>query len=543
MSTTLRTLAVFALTAALALTGCVDTLNGEDGILGSSSTDTDENLAIHLTAENVPEDAGHLGLIFKDIFVHNAANASGEGYYELTVKTGHADLVTTNGSSSVQAAGGNVPAGTYDQVRIQLRDLDTGAATEAGASGNASGDGHAHADGGADDGHAHGEGSSAAEIPTDIPINLTFEVTEDDPTEVDIVIDVGASLEGDSFQPVISRAEVTVDGETETLDDVSVLTREEAGEISADAPDTAPPVARIDVFNPDGEKVYETDFQAESGAFVNSKESAYPIGETLRFSGSASEAVATGASIDTYTWEFGDGNTTTGTTVSHAYDQQGVFEVKLTATDTNGVSDDLRIHIVVLAKNWTATLAEEGFEEDAGEWTTESADDLTTWALDGSGHNGSAASWHVGHHLPGLTDAGVGYTSNAEATLTSPTYEVPADWTSAGFKFHIAGASEDGFDFLTVTYTVGGTTTEVGQWSSGGVGSGMGDWIEVGSLEALSQAPGEEVQFTFTFTSDGNSELGPGWYVDDFVIGGVDIPLKNAQLLEEAADDGHDHEH
>lgn len=540
MSTTRRTLAVFALTAALALAGCVDSIKGEDGLLGSSSTDIDENLAIHLTAENVPEDAGHLGLVFKDIFVHNAANASGEGYFELTVKTGHADLVSTDGSSSVHAAGGNVPAATYDQVRLQLRDLDTGASAE--ASGNTSDDGHAHDHGDGDDGHAHGESSGEAKVPTDIPINLTFEITEDDLTEVDLVIDVGASLEGGSFQPVITRAEVTVGGETTTIDDVEVLTQEEAGKISEDAPDTAPPVARMDVFNPDGEKVYETDFQAESGDFVNSKASAFGANETIRFSGTASEAVETGATIESYAWDFGDGATATGPNVEHAYQQFGAFEPTLTVTDSEGVTDDITLRVVVFPAQieWNTQLANTSFEDGPGDWTASSNGD-TTWELDASGP-GSETAWHAGNHLahvygiPVVEQVFPGYDAGAEATLTSPSIALPSNLVGAGFAFQIGGYSEACCDYLTVKANWDGGSANIGQFSPG-------DWVEVRQNDTLTEAAGSEVTFTFTFTSDGLIQEGNGILMDDFVVGGMQVDLQNPELLEQGAGDGHDHEH
>ncbi len=533
MSTTQRTLAVFALTAALALTGCVDSINGDDGFLGSSSTDSDENLAIHLTAENVPEDAGHLGLVFKDIFVHNAANASSEGYYELTVKTGHADLVGGNGTASAQVASGeNIPAGTYDQIRFQLRDVDAAIAAE----GNASAHDHDHGEGEANDDHDHGEASGDAKVqaPMDIPVNLIFEVTEDDLTEVDIVIDVGASLEGDSFQPVITRAEVTVDGETETIDDVEVLTQEEAGEISADAPDTAPPVARTSVFGPNGNQDYETDFEAEGGDFVNDFNTSYVLGESLRFSGSDSEAVETGATIESYAWDFGDGESTQGATVTHTYADPGVFEVTLTVTDSNGVSDDHSVRVVVAG--WTTMAHDTSFEEE-GDWTVSTSQtSLTSWGKTSGGYESDTA-WYAGHHV-GVEDPG--YTPLASTTLTSPEIEVPSDWLQAGFTFYVQGSSEAGFDGLTASYTIDGEDeTELGFFSGS-----QEDWKRVHEINGLADVRGETIQFHFTFSSDLAVQEGEGWYVDAVSIGGLPSDsFQNVELLDEIAHDGHDHEH
>jgi PKD repeat protein len=48
-----------------------------------------------------------------------------------------------------------------------------------------------------------------------------------------------------------------------------------------------------------------------------------------------------------YRWDFGDGTTKFGTPVSHSYDIEGVYEVKLTVTDNDGVTaqDTLMVHV------------------------------------------------------------------------------------------------------------------------------------------------------------------------------------------------------
>jgi hypothetical protein len=44
--------------------------------------------------------------------------------------------------------------------------------------------------------------------------------------------------------------------------------------------------------------------------------------------------------ITSYSWEFGDGDTDTGETVSHTYEMEGQFDVTLTVEDTAGATDD-----------------------------------------------------------------------------------------------------------------------------------------------------------------------------------------------------------
>jgi hypothetical protein len=409
-----------------------------------------------------------------------------------------------------------------------------------------------HSDGG-DDGHAHdhggANGTSVSTGSFDLPLNVTFEASPDEPTRITFTLDVSASVDGEELSPTFAQAEVQQGNET-VATETDLETR--AASSGSDLP-SDPPAPRISVFAPNGDKVYEPDFDPEDGAFANSESSAFTPGAGIQFSATESEAVAKGASIDEYNWDFGDGATATGTSTSHAYETQGVFEVELEVVDSYGNRDTHMVRVVVLQTEWTTTTVDQSFEDGAGDWTTSSAGSApveqlaTTWALDGSGYNSSSA-WHVGHHTLHPRDEGApsdvvnaypGYTSNAEATLASPAITIPEDWTNAGFSFHVAGASESGADPLEISYTAGGESTTVATVDQ------AGDWVHFEELEGLADHTGEEVTFQFTFTSDDNIERGPGFFVDEFVIGGVDIPIVNADLLEETGGghDGHDHEH
>ena len=61
------------------------------------------------------------------------------------------------------------------------------------------------------------------------------------------------------------------------------------------------------------------------------------VDETITFNGSGTFSVS-GAGA-TYLWDFGDGNTDTGQTVSHSYNPAGIYTVTLTITDTNGCTN------------------------------------------------------------------------------------------------------------------------------------------------------------------------------------------------------------
>lgn len=69
------------------------------------------------------------------------------------------------------------------------------------------------------------------------------------------------------------------------------------------------------------------------------------ISEKIEFDGSASYSL--GGSIDSFNWEFGDGNTATGKQVDHTYSKSGKYTVKLTIVDSNGKTDVKKTRIKV----------------------------------------------------------------------------------------------------------------------------------------------------------------------------------------------------
>lgn len=68
----------------------------------------------------------------------------------------------------------------------------------------------------------------------------------------------------------------------------------------------------------------------------------------VRFDGSTSTA-GLGAAITSYSWDFGDNTTGTGVTATHRYTVAGSYQVRLTVTDSNGVSNQSAAQTVVVA--------------------------------------------------------------------------------------------------------------------------------------------------------------------------------------------------
>lgn len=62
------------------------------------------------------------------------------------------------------------------------------------------------------------------------------------------------------------------------------------------------------------------------------------LGSPTNFDGTNS--TDTDGIIMSYTWEFGDGNTGTGSTVEHTYSEVGIYDVTLTVTDDDGATDN-----------------------------------------------------------------------------------------------------------------------------------------------------------------------------------------------------------
>lgn len=98
------------------------------------------------------------------------------------------------------------------------------------------------------------------------------------------------------------------------------------------------------------------------------------VGDLVDFSGIASSA-APGFTLTNYEWDFMDGSTATGATVSHAFDTPGQYLVQLFLTDDNGCGNTNLIDLQVFVATIPTFI---GFPDDAtlclGETTTFTAD-------------------------------------------------------------------------------------------------------------------------------------------------------------------------
>ncbi|RQG99211.1 glycosyl hydrolase family 18 protein [Natrarchaeobius oligotrophus] len=67
------------------------------------------------------------------------------------------------------------------------------------------------------------------------------------------------------------------------------------------------------------------------------------VGDEIEFDASDSEG-----EIDSYEWEFGDGETADGEAVEHTFDDEGEYEVELTVEDVDGETDTASVVVEVL---------------------------------------------------------------------------------------------------------------------------------------------------------------------------------------------------
>lgn len=113
--------------------------------------------------------------------------------------------------------------------------------------------------------------------------------------------------------------------------------------------------------------------------------------DTVFFNGNGSTA-AVGRSIASYSWDFGDGSTATGATVSHVYAAEGTFTVSLSVTDDRGQVGTATATVTVEAVGPTASFVFSPTEPAPG--TTVFFDATASRA--GNGRTIAKYSWNFG---------------------------------------------------------------------------------------------------------------------------------------------------
>ena len=173
---------------------------------------------------------------------------------------------------------------------------------------------------------------------------------------------------------------------------------------------------------------YTITLEATNAAGTNSASSTIDVGGLPEAAfGATTTLGATGLSLsntsldaDSYTWDFGDGNTSTETEPAHSYAQDGVYTVQLIATNACG-SDTTHQEATVI------TVPAAGFELDA----TEGCAPFTVQVNDLSSNNTTEWNWSA----PGATPA------TSDEQNPSFTFALPGTYTITLEASNAAGSS------------------------------------------------------------------------------------------------------
>ena len=147
---------------------------------------------------------------------------------------------------------------------------------------------------------------------------------------------------------------------------------------------------------------------------------------TVAFDGTGS--TDSDGTIESYAWDFGDGNTATGAMVSTTYGNPGTFTAQLIVTDNDGASDTCTVDITVEAPNVapTAVCAADPTSGDApltvafdGTGSTDSDGTIESYAWDfGDGNTATGAMVSTTYGNPGTFTAQLIVTDNDGASDT-----------------------------------------------------------------------------------------------------------------------------
>ncbi|WP_226005734.1 PKD domain-containing protein [Natrinema salinisoli] len=314
-----------------------------------------------------------------------------------------------------------------------------------------------------------------------------------DPSEPEEI----ASWRGDGAS--FWTAEVAVEGETVIASDESIASGNGGLYTFPDprADSDQPPTARIDAPN------------------------AVTVGESATFDGA--DSADPDGTIAGYEWDFGDGATASGETVSHAYDETGQYTVRLEVTDDDGNSDTATATVSVEEESDEAPIARLEVipaSPSVGEQVT----------FDGSGSSD-----------PDGTITGYEWVVDGEEVGTGDTAEYTFDATGT-YDVELTVTDDDGnsdtaSERITVEDDGGGecgdeteSTTENGRlswWDDGDVYTYETSTTSPCNIEIVLDGPTYFADFDLYVTYDGR-EPTPGDYDDRATSSDADESIESA---------------
>lgn len=283
-----------------AFSGCLGAIDDSvaDGRLSLGSSDgdvADDEGRLRVFVQSI--DAGSYASASSSVADPVAAPAAGSNA-SLAAADGHVDLTSQD---PVEVADGGVGPGTVDAVAFTLTDV-----------------------------HGTYDGSSFEVGDLDLRIEVVTGVPVETGSTTTVIVGVDLAATGSpetGFEPGVRLLGARQDGEA--LD---------VGE--AAGPPGEPPVARAEIFNGTGVKVYESNFEAAGG-----ETEAVAKHEEITFT--ARPSTDPDGSVEAFRWSFSDGASAQGKTVTHAYGTGGIHEATLTVTDDRGVEDSITFQLPV----------------------------------------------------------------------------------------------------------------------------------------------------------------------------------------------------
>ncbi len=224
----------------------------------------------------------------------------------------------------------------------------------------------------------------------------------------------------------------------------------------------------------------------------------------------ASTSTDPDGTIASYAWDFGDGETGTGKTVQHTYDEPGAYSVKLTVTDNDGAATSTTKEITVAVG--PATIAADAFGRTAtGGWG--SADTGGAWAVSGGASSFSVGSGagKINFGAPGsLLNASLGQPSGRDVTMITD-LAVDKALTGNGLAIGLLGRKVGNSDYrLKVRFLPNGETHLV----LGAAVNGAETIFREVNVPAVTHNPGDKLRVAFKISGNGTTTLtGKIWKV------------------------------
>jgi len=225
--------------------------------------------------------------------------------------------------------------------------------------------------------------------------------------------------------------------------------------------------------------------------------------------------------IVSYQWNFGDGGTASGITISHTYSTPGTYTVTLTVTDEVGLSDSDTL--IVTVRDVTAPVAEAGSDRIInkdisitfnGSGSSDNAGIVSYQWNFGDGGTGSGITVSHTYSTPGTYTVTLTVDDAAGNGPVSDTLTVVVDTTPPVAD---AGPDQTVNEDISVTFNGGGSSDNVGivsyQWNfgDGATGNGITD-------SHTYSTPG-----TYTVTLTVDDAVGNGPVSDTLTVTVIDV--------------------